>query len=126
LYSLDANGHVVKATVQSSARSTPGPDGACGTKVANGTTVRLPLTTTLPKWAWVVRVNYFIGSDATLSVSSGASTQSSPIHRLDHTLDMVFVEPVDHFDVSVTDATAPLCITQVDVGFVPDAPSPRK
>jgi hypothetical protein len=126
LYATDAVGHVAPVVLVKAATSSPGPDGKCGTKVTNGGTSTLHFAGKLPYWVWTVRIDYFIGSDGAVTVSTGATQQHAVVRHDRHTLFLTMTDRIDDIDVSLFGATAPLCITQVDVGFVPDAPSPRK
>jgi hypothetical protein len=125
LYAADATGHLTPATVQKAAEALPGPNGKCGTRVDNGGTSRLTLGGTLPRWGWVVRIDYFIGSDAAASIDTGGARQGFAVRSDRHTLYVPINDRIDHIDVSLYGASAPMCITRLVVGLVPDAPSPR-
>lgn len=123
LYTLDMDGHLRPSLVGAVATGRLDP-GACGTLVDNGARVRVDLNEALFNWRWVIRLDYFIGADAALSVTAAGVRQEAVVRSADHQLFLEVTGELDHIDLGLIGGTAPMCLTGVTVGTVTPQPAP--
>ncbi|MEU4716551.1 hypothetical protein AB0F73_23260 [Micromonospora purpureochromogenes] len=100
----------------------PGPEQACGWKVTDGETVRMPLTGPRDDWFWVVRIGYLSSGDSTATFRFGGKEKRFPVKTGLNQIFFEFTGGGDTAELSVADPGVTLCTNEVAIG----TPTPQQ
>ncbi|MEU5789062.1 hypothetical protein ABZ754_15195 [Micromonospora purpureochromogenes] len=100
----------------------PGPEQACGWKVTDGETVRMPLTGPRDDWFWVVRIGYLSSGDSTATFRFGGKEKRFAVKTGLNQIFFEFTGGGDTAELSVADPGVTLCTNEVAIG----TPTPQQ
>ncbi|MGK5442695.1 hypothetical protein ACSNN7_12895 [Micromonospora sp. URMC 105] len=100
----------------------PGPEQACGWKITDGETARMPLTGPRDDWFWVVRIGYLSSGDSTATFRLGGKEKRFPVKTGLHQIYFEFTGGGDTAELTVADPDVTLCTNEVAVG----TPTPQQ
>ncbi|MEH0938182.1 hypothetical protein [Micromonospora psammae] len=118
---LDRTGRITPVTIDGPTAQ-PGPEQACGWKVVDGETVRMPLSGPRDDWFWVVRIGYLSSGDTTATFRLGDTEKRFPVKTGLHQIFFEFTGGGDTAELSLADPDVTLCTNEVAVG----TPTPQQ
>jgi hypothetical protein len=117
LYVLTDDGHLRPAALVSPVVTEIGPDGPCGWGVkANSRAI--PLTQTLFKWDWVVRIQYLASGDTTIPVRLGTASTQVPLTKGAHEVWLVLRGDGRSLQIGPPSGAQGVCIAGAAAGIV--------
>lgn len=118
---FDSTGRITPVKVDGPTAQ-PGPEQACGWKVAGGETARMPLTGPRDEWFWVVRIGYLSSGETTGTFRLGGKEKQFPVKTGLHQIFFEFTGGGDTVELSIADPGVTLCTNEVAIG----TPTPQQ